>query len=103
MQDQDLDKLLQGAPRATPPAALYGRILAQMDGPRPLNWREALHVLWPFGPVWQPATAFMLMALVGFTLSPTSNPAATQNEYELADASFSTLVLGDDDLYGVYP
>ncbi len=102
MQDHDLDRLLQEAPRAQPPAALYGRVLDAMAGPRPLGWREALQVLWPFGPAWQPATAFMVMALAGYLLSPTLNPTMGEEPYDLADASFSTLVLGDDDLYGVY-
>lgn len=106
MQDHDLDTLLQNAPRAEPSAALYGRVLSQMQGPRPFDlrggWRDALHVLWPFGPAWQPATAFVMMALMGFVLSPTLNPTAPQDEYDLAAASFDTLVLGDDALYGEY-
>lgn len=108
MQDKDtdwaLERLLAEAPKPMPPAALYGRILADMNGPRPLGWRGALQVLWPFGPAWQPATAFVLMAFAGFLLSPTLNPAAQDGvPYELADASFSTLVLGGDDIYGAYP
>ncbi|MGB0922402.1 MAG: hypothetical protein ACPG1C_13910 [Alphaproteobacteria bacterium] len=96
MQDQELEALLKQAPKQQPSAALYGSLLEQMTGPRPFGWRDFMHALWPFGPAWQPAGAFVALAVMGFVLSPSLNPTNTADEFELANADFSRLVLGSE-------
>ena len=63
-----LDRLLDQAPTLEPSPELRARVLAAADQaarpsrPRLSAWTGAL---WPFGPVWRPATALALAALVG--------------------------------------
>ncbi len=66
-----LDRLLDQAPALEPSPELMARVLAAANQAAP-SWRRRLGawtlVLWPFGPVWRPATALALAALFGVTL-----------------------------------
>lgn len=59
------DRLLGQAPSRSVPAGLRERLLAAAPAS---GWRGLLASLWPFGPIWRPATALMGMALVGMFL-----------------------------------
>lgn len=66
-----LDRLLDQAPALEPSPELKARVLAAANQAAP-SWRQRLSAwtfaLWPFGPVWRPATALALAALFGVTL-----------------------------------
>lgn len=69
--DRLLDQLLDRAPALEPSPELKARVLAAANQAAP-PWRQRLSAwsfaLWPFGPVWRPATALALAALFGVTL-----------------------------------
>ncbi|MCZ6522557.1 MAG: hypothetical protein O7A68_01650 [Alphaproteobacteria bacterium] len=66
-----LDRLLDRAPALEPSPELEARVLAAANQASP-SWRRRLSAwtfaLWPFGPVWRPATVLALAALFGVTL-----------------------------------
>lgn len=66
-----LDRLLDQAPALEPSPELMARVLAAANQAAP-PWRRRLgawtFALWPFGPVWRPATALALAALFGVAL-----------------------------------
>ncbi len=64
-QARALDTLLDQAPAPLPSGILRARVLARRS---PTLWRQSLGALWPFGPVWQPAMAFALIAALGIAL-----------------------------------
>jgi len=60
-----LDTLLDAVPAPRPTAALAGRLLQRPARRAGRGW---LAELWPFGPVWQPVSAFAAAALFGIAL-----------------------------------
>lgn len=62
-----LDALLDQAPVMRPSPALKARLIERAA---PSSWRQSLAALWPFGPAWQPAAAFALIAALGIALGP---------------------------------
>ncbi len=97
MDDKQLDRLLQKAAPPQPDAALMGRIMADFDAAQTkVSWRNLGQIFWPFGPVWQPLTAFALVAVMGLGLAPELMPTRqiTDQGTQFASASFNTLVLG---------
>lgn len=66
-----LDRLLDQAPALEPSPELMARVLAAANQAAP-SWRRRLDTwmlaLWPFGPVWRPATVLALAALFGVAL-----------------------------------
>ena len=62
-----LDALLDQAPMPLPSRALRTRLIERAAPP---VWRQSLAALWPFGPAWQPAAAFALVAALGIALGP---------------------------------
>ena len=55
-----------------PSRALKNRLIERAA---PSVWRQSLATLWPFGPAWQPAAAFALIAALGIALGPIVNQA----------------------------
>jgi hypothetical protein len=78
IDDAALDRLLDKAGRPVASAALEHRILSDFDRVN-ARWsvakfaRGIADMVWPGGPMWQPATAFALALLIGLgvaTFSP---------------------------------
>ncbi|MSO69240.1 MAG: hypothetical protein EXQ98_03025 [Alphaproteobacteria bacterium] len=67
-----LDALLDEASAPAPSHALKARLIVRA---RPALWRQGFGALWPFGPAWQPAAAFALIAALGISLGVTVGPA----------------------------
>lgn len=91
--DKKLDNMLSSLTPPTPGAALKGRILADFRAEQQrFSWRGLPNILWPFGPIWQPVAALVLVAVLGMNVTlPTGYDAQTT---QLAEADFSALVLG---------
>ena len=60
-----LDMLLDLSAAPAPSPELMADILA---GAQPAGWRQWLADFWPFGPVWQPVSAFTAAAILGIAV-----------------------------------
>ena len=71
-----LDRLLDRAPTLGPSPELKARVLATAgEAARPWRRRDAWGLaVWPFGPVWQPAAALAVAALLGIALGTVAPP-----------------------------
>ena len=81
-----LDALLDQAPLPEPSPELKADILA---GTSPNPWQQWLTLLWPFGPVWKPASGLAMAMVLGLyigALAPQSNDVLT--------AELDTLIAG---------
>lgn len=86
-----LDGLLDQAPAPLPSRALKTRLVERAAPP---IWRQSLAALWPFGPAWQAAAAFAVIAALGVALGPFINQ--TENPSELTSS-----VSGEVDVLGL--
>ena len=86
-----LDRLLDQAPLPLPSPALMADVLTAASAD---PWRRWTHILWPFGPLWKPATAFALVAMLGLaaggTLPSQASLAGEQAAYEVESALLGT-------------
>lgn len=94
MDDKQFETLLTKARRPEPDAALYGNLMAQFENKfegqlAPRSWRE---LLWPFGPIWQPAMSLVVAGFLGFAFAPQQQ---ADDANQLASLDFDTLVLGE--------
>ncbi len=93
MDDKQLDKLLADAAPPAPDAGLMGRVMVDFQAAQTrVSWRNLGAILWPFGPLWQPLSARALVAVMGAGFAPVEQ---SQDAILLAQADFSTLVLGE--------
>ncbi|MEQ8194536.1 MAG: hypothetical protein RIB59_08595 [Rhodospirillales bacterium] len=72
---REFDALLDRAAPPMPSPELTADILA---GAAPSPVRQWFSLLWPFGPVWQPVSAFALAAVLGFYLGTVTPAPASQ-------------------------
>lgn len=93
MDDRKLDDLLRGVTPPKPDGALMGRVMedAVREAAR-VGWRNLGAALWPFGPVWQPVSALMLVAVMGVSLAPQTT--GSDQELAFANVDFNMIVLG---------
>ena len=86
-----LDRLLDQAPLPLPSPTLMADILAAAS---PQPWQRWAHLLWPFGPIWKPATAFALVAMLGLAaggvLPSQSSLDGSHAAYEVEGLMFGT-------------
>ena len=66
-----LDGLLDQASAHEPSPELKAEILARAAAPR---WRAVSSTLWPFGPIWRPAAALALAAVLGLATGLVAPP-----------------------------
>ena len=81
-----LDALLDQAPLPEPSLELKADILASTSAN---PWQQWLTLLWPFGPVWKPASGLAMAMVLGLyigTLAPETNDVLT--------AELDTLIAG---------
>ena len=92
-----LDEILSQSHTRSVSVHLRNRLLAAAPD---CGWRELIKSLWPFGPVWRPATALIGIALVGVFLgmtdaaaliSPVSINGALSEEIQLIAVSATEL------------
>ncbi len=99
-----LDRLLDRAPTLEPSPELKARVLAAAgEAARPWRRRDAwVLAVWPFGPVWRPAVALAVAALLGIAFGTVAPPGlvGSPDPAPLAE-EFATLAFGPDvDLEG---
>jgi hypothetical protein len=85
-----LDQLLDAAPLAEPSPELLADILAAATPATRHRWAA---LLWPFGPVWKPASALAMAGLLGLFLGAiTPLPGATGSSVVYDDLDALLLV-----------
>ncbi len=79
----DLDRMLDEAPSVEPSAELRQRVLEGVPQPA-VPWTRRLadvvDALWPFGPVWQPATALAVAAILGVSVGLVAPGSGSETE-----------------------
>ena len=83
-----LDMLMDLSTAPAPSPELMARVLAARE---PSGW---LSVLWPFGPVWQPATAMVAAAVLGVAIGVAAPDIVIPDFGDSAIAEVESLALG---------
>ena len=92
--DDKLDQLLRDAARPEPGAHLTGMVLAGFAADQQaVSWRNLARILWPFGPVWQPISALVLVAVMGAGVGAQTQTQLVADGY--TQQEFGSIVLGD--------
>lgn len=76
-----LDALLDGSAAPAPSPELMAEILAAAE---PSSWRRRAAEIWPFGPIWQPASAMAMAAALGLAIGAVAPGSVLP---DLADAA----------------
>jgi hypothetical protein len=83
-----LDELLDEAALPEPSLELTADILANTS---PNPWQQWLAILWPFGPVWKPASSLAMAMVIGLYVG-TLAPASISDD--VLTAELDTLIAG---------
>lgn len=83
-----LDMLMDQSAAPAPSPELMARVLTARE---PSGW---LSVLWPFGPIWQPATAMAAAAMLGIAIGVAAPDIVIPDYGDSAIAEVESLALG---------
>lgn len=86
-----LDRWLDSQPEPDASPDLLAAVLGAADRP---NGPRLLSVLWPFGPVWQPACALVFVALLGIGTGQELSPTVSSAQGTDFTEDYAALALG---------